>query len=61
MWCKHDWKVLHSETHKSPLERMGVTRIKSAPYEWKTTFLGTSIIICSCSKCGKLTKFTEKV
>lgn len=56
MFCKHEWKVLSETTTESQMElavRLGAVKLKN-PSSYRQ-----HIQIVTCSKCGKLKRFTE--
>ena len=59
-FCKHDWKLVESTYDKSPIERLVSAGLKSSKGSIDAYF-GTRIIICQCTKCGKLNKTVESV
>lgn len=67
LFCNHDWKVLSETTTKSAFE-VAMETAKESNVVGKTTIpwqmCNTDrkyIVVCSCSKCGKIKKFVENV
>ncbi len=60
MMCKHQWAVLDKTVLPSGLEQtlaagLVVTDVDGVAYITKTV-----MVICHCTKCGKLKEFTER-
>jgi hypothetical protein len=67
IFCRHDWKILSDTTTKSKFE-IAVETIKSSVSKDKVKLPWQlcdgerkHIQIVSCSRCGKLKRFVEKI
>jgi hypothetical protein len=62
MFCKHDWKILSEVTTKSRLEILAECTEKGQIDSFPSTYCTRKLIqIVTCSKCGKLKRFVEKI